>query len=84
MIHQAFDWLLPPVTQHVSLALLHFLWQGTLIALVLAVVLRLFRDQVPTDLQVSLSRLRDKSCIPGAFNARRYQKNSSSNIAQRV
>jgi beta-lactamase regulating signal transducer with metallopeptidase domain len=37
------------MTQHVAMALLHFLWQGTLVALVLAVILRLLRDQVPSD-----------------------------------
>lgn len=50
MTGHAFDWLAPSVTQHIGLALLHFLWQGTLVALVLAVILRLLRDQVsPND-----------------------------------
>ena len=49
MIHRAFDWLSPSVTQHVALALLHFLWQGTLVAIVLAVILRLLRDRVSAD-----------------------------------
>ncbi len=47
MTHPLFDWLPPPLTQHVALALVHFLWQGTLAALVLAVILRLVEDRVP-------------------------------------
>jgi len=49
MTGHAFDWLAPSVTQHIGLALLHFLWQGTLVALALAVILRLLRDQASPD-----------------------------------
>jgi len=49
MTEHTFDWLPPAVTQHVALALLHFLWQGTLVAIVLAVILRLLRDRVSAD-----------------------------------
>ena len=46
MMSQGFEWLSPAVTQHVALALLHSLWQGTLVGVVVAVVLRLLRDNL--------------------------------------
>ncbi|MCP4854855.1 MAG: M56 family metallopeptidase, partial [Fuerstiella sp.] len=47
MIHHVFNWLSPVAPQQVALSLLHFLWQGTLVAIVVAVILRLLRDRVP-------------------------------------
>lgn len=49
MTQHLLTWLSPSPTRHVSLALLHSLWQGTLLALVVAGVLRLLRDQLPSD-----------------------------------
>jgi len=53
MSGHVFDWISPSATQYVALALLHFLWQGTLIAIVLAAILRLLRDQVSSDKMVA-------------------------------
>ena len=36
MTSQVFEWVSPTVTQHVALALLHFLWQGALVAVAVA------------------------------------------------
>jgi beta-lactamase regulating signal transducer with metallopeptidase domain len=46
MISQVLEWLSPAVTQHVALALFHFLWQGALIAIAVVVILRLLRDNL--------------------------------------
>ena len=50
MMPHVFDWMSPVAAQQAALALLHFLWQGTLVAIVVAVILRLLRDRVPADL----------------------------------
>ena len=65
MTHQVFEWLSPPVTHQVALALVQSLWQGMLIAGVLAVVLHFLRDEVH-------SRTRDATGIrsPGPGSPR--------------
>ena len=49
ILPEAFARMSPSVSQHVALALLHFLWQGMLIALVLALILRVLRDPSTAD-----------------------------------
>lgn len=49
MIQQVLVWLSPSATQNVALALTHSLWQGTLVAFALEMVLRVLRDEVPAE-----------------------------------
>ncbi len=58
MTGQLFQWVSPNVTQYVALALLHFLWQGALLAAAVAIILRLLRDDLApsTDAEPSASR----------------------------
>ena len=49
IFQETFSRMLPAVSQHVSAALLHFLWQGTLVALVAALILRLLRDPLTAE-----------------------------------
>ena len=49
ILQEAFARMSPSVTQHVALALLHFLWQGMLVVLVLALILRVLRDPLTAD-----------------------------------
>lgn len=55
MISQGFEWLSPVVTQHVALALLHFLWQGVLVAVAVGGILRLLRDDLSSEDEVTQS-----------------------------
>ncbi len=49
MTGQVVEWLSPAVTQHVAMALLHFLWQGAIVALFVGVILRLLCDDLAFD-----------------------------------